>query len=81
MVYTYDKYILLTRSCTAALIIVSHTEHGDEKLLTHFTMDIKVTQDMAPNAKVLVYYIRDDFEVVATSVEFDIKSCFKNKVC
>ena len=56
-------------------------EHGDDKLLTHFTLDIHVTQDMAPNAKVLVYYIRDDFEVVATSVQFNIKSCFRNKVC
>ena len=43
-------------------------------------MEVPVTKDMAPNAKILVYYIRDDFEVVATSIKFDIRSCFKNQV-
>ena len=35
---------------------------------------------MAPDAQLLLYYIREDNEVVATSVKFQIKSCFRNPV-
>ena len=35
---------------------------------------------MAPDAQLLLYYIKDDNEVVATSVKFQIESCFRNPV-
>ncbi|XP_076341788.1 alpha-2-macroglobulin-like protein 1 [Tachypleus tridentatus] len=35
---------------------------------------------MAPIARLLVYYVREDGETVADSVEFAVKKCLKNKV-
>ena len=74
--FTFHPIFLYFSSNISLLFI----DVEEQKLLTHFTLEIPVTQDMAPNAKVLVYYIRDDFEVVATSIKFDIESCFRNPV-
>uniref|UniRef100_A0A2C9LBF6 Alpha-2-macroglobulin bait region domain-containing protein n=1 Tax=Biomphalaria glabrata TaxID=6526 RepID=A0A2C9LBF6_BIOGL len=35
---------------------------------------------MAPNARIVVYYVRDDGEIVTDSISFDISGVFKNKV-
>ena len=39
-----------------------------------------VTSKMSPAAKLLVYYIRPDKEVVADSISFDVQPVFDNKV-
>lgn len=50
-------------------------------MVGYFKLTVPVTQDMGPTAKVLVFYMREaDKEVVASTLEFKAKSCFKNKV-
>ena len=41
---------------------------------------IPISAAMAPKAKVMVYYVREDMETVATSREFKVQKCFDNKV-
>ncbi|XP_052279729.1 ovostatin-like isoform X1 [Dreissena polymorpha] len=46
----------------------------------HFTIKIPVLPVMAPNSQLLLYYMRSDFEVVASTIEFQVKPCFNNTV-
>ncbi|XP_067660553.1 CD109 antigen-like [Haliotis asinina] len=46
--------------------------------LTSFS--IPVTSKMAPNSRIIVYYVRADGELVADSVSFDVDGVFENKV-
>ncbi|XP_052795659.1 CD109 antigen-like isoform X2 [Mya arenaria] len=41
---------------------------------------LPLTADMAPNVKVIVYYIRPDGEVVADAVSFNVEGIFENEV-
>lgn len=40
----------------------------------------EVTADMSPGASLLVYYIREDGEVVADSITFSVEETFANEV-
>ncbi|XP_042903031.1 alpha-2-macroglobulin isoform X2 [Parasteatoda tepidariorum] len=44
----------------------------------NIAIDADIT--LSPTIYVLVYYVRDDGEVVADSMKIDIENCFKNKV-
>ncbi|XP_067665112.1 alpha-2-macroglobulin-like protein 1 isoform X2 [Haliotis asinina] len=48
--------------------------------VSHFTIRVPVTEEMSPEASLLVYYVRDDGETVADSINFKVEACFKNKV-
>ncbi|XP_071089780.1 alpha-2-macroglobulin-like protein 1 isoform X1 [Haliotis cracherodii] len=48
--------------------------------VSHFTLRVPVTEEMSPEASLLIYYVRDDGETVADSINFDVEACFKNKV-
>ncbi|ESO98655.1 hypothetical protein LOTGIDRAFT_238975 [Lottia gigantea] len=48
--------------------------------ISHVKIKFVVTPDMAPHAKLLVYYIREDGETVADSISFNVEKCFRNKV-
>ena len=39
-----------------------------------------VTAEMAPNARVIVYYVRTDGEIVTDSISFDVDGAFQNEV-
>ncbi|KAL5016375.1 hypothetical protein ScPMuIL_005964 [Solemya velum] len=41
---------------------------------------IPVTSQMAPNARIIVYYVRTDGEVVTDSISFDVDGTFQNQV-
>ncbi|KAK3096606.1 hypothetical protein FSP39_001625 [Pinctada imbricata] len=43
-------------------------------------LTIPITSAMAPRSKVMVYYVRDDMETVATSREFTVEKCLDNQV-
>jgi CD109 antigen len=47
---------------------------------TASTFSIPLTNDMAPNARIVVYYVRRDGEVVADSISFDVQGVFRNQV-
>ncbi|XP_071088366.1 CD109 antigen-like isoform X1 [Haliotis cracherodii] len=44
------------------------------------SFSIPVTSKMAPNARIIVYYVRKDGEIVTDSVSFDVDGAFENKV-
>ena len=48
--------------------------------ISHFTIRFPLTAEMSPKASLLVYYVREDGETVADSIDFKIESCFENKV-
>lgn len=41
---------------------------------------IRITPQMAPNARIVVYYVRPDGEIVTDSISFDAEGAFENKV-
>ena len=45
------------------------------------TFTILTTDKMAPSARVIVYYVRGDGEIVTDSIGFDVDGVFLNKVC
>ncbi|XP_053399007.1 CD109 antigen-like [Mercenaria mercenaria] len=44
------------------------------------TFNIPIDSDMAPNARIIVYYVRTDGEVVTDSISFDVDGAFQNEV-
>ncbi|XP_051011605.1 murinoglobulin-2-like [Acomys russatus] len=64
----------------------SHTHHleardpGNSPEKGNFTLEIPVEFSMAPVAKLLIYTILPDGEVIADSVNFEIEKCLLNKV-
>nr|BAR45602.1 alpha-2-macroglobulin 2 [Ammothea sp. RS-2014] len=49
------------------------------KHIGKFSLPIKISAHMSPVARVLIYYIRTDGEVVAASTSLDVMPCFANK--
>ncbi|XP_076171368.1 murinoglobulin-1 [Ptiloglossa arizonensis] len=45
-----------------------------------FPLSVKVTPSMAPISELLLYYVRSDGEVVATTYTIEVGHCFENKV-
>lgn len=45
-----------------------------------FPLSVKVTPSMAPVSELLLYYVRPDGEVVATTYTIEVGHCFENKV-
>ena len=44
------------------------------------TFSIGVDSKMAPNARIIAYYVRADGEVVTDSISFDVDGAFQNQV-
>ena len=61
--------------------VKSSKEASTSELIYEDSLDltIKVTSEMSPEFKLLVYFINDR-EIVADSVTFKVKQCLKNKV-
>ena len=49
--------------------------------VSNVELSIDVTADMSPTFSVLLFYIRDDGETVADSMQFKVQPCFDNEVC
>ncbi|XP_017795621.1 PREDICTED: murinoglobulin-1-like [Habropoda laboriosa] len=57
------------------------TNKTDDKPVVHrFPLSVKVTPSMAPISELLLYYVRLDGEVVATTYTIEVGHCFENKV-
>ncbi|CAK9797027.1 Mug1 [Anthophora quadrimaculata] len=52
----------------------------DEPVVHRFPLSVKVTPSMAPISELLLYYVRSDGEVVATTYTIEVGYCFENKV-
>lgn len=48
--------------------------------ITRTSFDILITDKMAPNARLIVYYVRADGEIVTDSISFDVDGAFLNQV-
>ena len=44
------------------------------------SFDILITDKMAPNARIIVYYVRANGEVITDSISFDVEGAFLNQV-
>ncbi|XP_076423996.1 murinoglobulin-1-like isoform X1 [Peromyscus maniculatus bairdii] len=61
----------------------SHTHHmepGESPVKDNFALEIPVDFSMAPEAKVLIYAILPDGEMIADSAKLEIEKCLLNKV-
>nr|BAE44110.1 thioester-containing protein [Tauphaedusa tau] len=47
---------------------------------SEYTFSVKSDSSMAPNARIVVYYVRTDGEIVTDSISFDVGGAFRNKV-
>ncbi|CAC5364876.1 unnamed protein product [Mytilus coruscus] len=43
-------------------------------------ISIPITANMGPKSELLIYYVREDDETVAATLEFSVENCFDNKV-
>ena len=48
--------------------------------VTGSSFSVPVDSRMAPNARLVAYYVRSDGEVVADSISFDVSGVFDNEV-
>ncbi|XP_046542511.1 LOW QUALITY PROTEIN: CD109 antigen-like [Haliotis rubra] len=67
-------YQIISRGSIVATGIMGANQQTD------FTFAIPVTPKMAPNARIIVYYVREDGEIVTDSVSYDVEGAFQNKV-
>ncbi|XP_055894423.1 CD109 antigen isoform X4 [Biomphalaria glabrata] len=59
-------------------IVKTGTVDANGQLVYQFS--IPSDSSMAPNARIVLYYVRADGEIVTDSISFDISGAFKNKV-
>ncbi|RLU16697.1 hypothetical protein DMN91_010765 [Ooceraea biroi] len=53
----------------------------DQGTIVHrFPLSVKITPSMAPVSELLLYYVRPDGEIVATTYSIKVGHCFENKV-
>ncbi|KAL5016374.1 hypothetical protein ScPMuIL_005963 [Solemya velum] len=55
-------------------------EYIARSYLKTIMFSVPVTSQMAPNARIIVYYVRTDGEVVTDSISFDVDGTFQNQV-
>ncbi|CAL1545212.1 unnamed protein product [Lymnaea stagnalis] len=67
-------YQILSRG----VIVKAGSIDANNELIHQFSIPSDST--MAPNARIVVYYVRKDGEIVTDSISFDIAGVFKNKV-
>lgn len=51
-----------------------------DSVVHRFPLSVKVTPSMAPFSELLLYYVRADGEIVATTYKIEVGHCFENKV-
>ena len=49
-------------------------------IVHRFPLSVKITPSMAPVSELLLYYVRPDGEIVATTYSIKVGHCFENKV-
>ncbi|XP_041359485.1 CD109 antigen-like isoform X2 [Gigantopelta aegis] len=67
-------YQIMSRGRT----VISGSVAGTET--KHLTFDVNITATMSPTASVLVHFVRNDGEIVADSISFNVDDIFENKV-
>ncbi|XP_071446763.1 murinoglobulin-1-like isoform X2 [Hetaerina americana] len=60
--------------------IPSNSSSSNKKFMDKFNLKLHISPKMSPTSNLLVYYIRDDGETIATSHTLNIEKCFANEV-
>lgn len=68
------KYILHVQIRGSHIVITA------DFLFLRFPLSVKITPSMAPVSELLLYYVRPDGEIVATTYSIKVGHCFENKV-
>ncbi|XP_071127944.1 CD109 antigen-like isoform X2 [Mytilus edulis] len=69
---------LVYQVLSRGVIVGAGTVNGGNKKTVPFS--ISVNSKMAPNARIVVYYVRTDGEIVTDSISFDVEGVFNNQV-
>ncbi|XP_064609177.1 LOW QUALITY PROTEIN: CD109 antigen-like [Liolophura sinensis] len=67
-------YQILSRG----VIVTTGTVNGQNSKSVSF--NVRVTSAMAPNARILLYFVREDGEIVTDSISFNVEGLFANQV-
>jgi hypothetical protein len=59
---------------------IVHTGSVNGNSRKTFTFNVPVTDKMAPNARIVTYYVRNDGEIVTDSISFNVAGVFQNQV-
>ncbi|XP_052721975.1 CD109 antigen-like isoform X2 [Crassostrea angulata] len=59
---------------------IVHAGSVDGNNQQSFTFSVPLTDKMAPNARIVTYYVRTDGEVVTDSISFNVAGVFQNQV-
>jgi hypothetical protein len=59
-------------------MVAAGTVNGNNQKKVSFSIPVKSA--MAPNARIVVYYVHTDGEIVTDSISFDVEGVFDNKV-
>ncbi|XP_048758952.2 CD109 antigen-like isoform X2 [Ostrea edulis] len=59
---------------------IVHTGSVDGNNRKAFTFSVPITDKMAPNARIVTYYVRNDGEIVTDSISFNVAGVFQNQV-
>nr|XP_034324217.1 CD109 antigen isoform X1 [Crassostrea gigas]XP_034324218.1 CD109 antigen isoform X1 [Crassostrea gigas] len=59
---------------------IVHAESVDGNNQQSFTFSVPLTDKMAPNARIVTYYVKTDGEVVTDSISFNVAGVFQNRV-
>ena len=73
-----SKYNTLFKVLSRGAIVSAGNIDGGNKKSVSFS--IQVNAKMAPNARIVVYYVRTDGEIVTDSISFDVEGVFENQV-
>ncbi|CAC5388514.1 CD109 [Mytilus coruscus] len=69
---------LVYQVLSRGVIVGAGTVNGGNKKTVPFS--IAVNSKMAPNARIVVYYVKTDGEIVTDSISFDVEGVFNNQV-
>ena len=58
-------------------ILLTGRVHMEKKRVK---LSVPVSPEMAPTARLLVYYVKRNTEIVADSIKFSVEGIFENKV-
>ena len=74
-------YQLMSRGNIVKSGLINPFNSTESSLLIHeFSMILEITPSLSGSARLLIFYLHHDGELVADSQQFDVEPCFKNMV-
>ena len=74
-------YQLMSRGNIVKSGLINPFNSTESSLLNHeFSMILEITPSLSGSARLLIFYLHHDGELVADSLQFDVEPCFENMV-